>query len=72
MADPAAVHYRDRSGHRRGEKQRAVPDAWLGLAFTPRGDLVYVGGGSKASVFEFTFANGALTPARNLRRAIAG
>jgi YVTN family beta-propeller protein len=41
-----------------------VPDAWLGLAFTPRGDLVYVGGGSKASVFEFTFANGALTPAR--------
>src|SRR5450432_1817244 len=29
-----------------------VPDAWLGIAFTPRGDRVYVGGGSKASVFE--------------------
>jgi YVTN family beta-propeller protein len=42
----------------------AVPDAWLGIAFTPRGDRVYVGGGSKASVFEFTFADGTLTPAR--------
>ena len=41
-----------------------VADAWLGLTFTPRGDRVYVGGGSKASVFEFTFANGKLTPAR--------
>src|ERR1035438_7799838 len=41
-----------------------VPDAWLGIAFTPRGDRVYVGGGSKASVFEFTFADGKLTPAR--------
>jgi YVTN family beta-propeller protein len=41
-----------------------VADAWLGLAFTPRGDRVYVGGGSKASVFEFTFADGTLAPAR--------
>jgi YVTN family beta-propeller protein len=41
-----------------------VADAWLGLAFTPKGDRVYVGGGSKAAVFEFTFSNGALTPAR--------
>jgi YVTN family beta-propeller protein len=41
-----------------------VADAWLGLAFTPHGDRVYVGGGSKASVFEFTFAAGTLTPAR--------
>src|ERR1700755_2657280 len=31
-----------------------VADAWLGVAFTPKGDRVYVGGGSKASVFEFT------------------
>ena len=42
----------------------SVADAWLGIAFTPRGDRVYVGGGSKASVFEFTFADGALTAAR--------
>src|SRR5262249_28781337 len=41
-----------------------VPDGWLGLTFNPRGDRVYVGGGSKASVFEFTFANGTLQPGR--------
>jgi YVTN family beta-propeller protein len=40
-----------------------VPDAWLGLAITTAGDKVYVGGGSKASIYEFTFANGTLTPA---------
>src|SRR5579872_7305345 len=41
-----------------------VADAWLGLAFTPKGDRVYVGGGSRAAVFEFTFADGSLKPAR--------
>ncbi|HUI54200.1 MAG TPA: bifunctional YncE family protein/alkaline phosphatase family protein [Bryobacteraceae bacterium] len=41
-----------------------VPDAWLGLTFSPRGDRVYVGGGSKSSVFEFAFADGRLTAAR--------
>jgi YVTN family beta-propeller protein len=41
-----------------------VADAWLGIAFTPAGNRVYVGGGSKASVFEFDFADGKLTPAR--------
>src|ERR1035441_3986065 len=41
-----------------------VADGWLGLAISPKGDTVYVGGGSKASLFEFTFANGVLTPAR--------
>ena len=30
-----------------------VPDAWLGLAFAPNSSKFYVGGGSKASVFEF-------------------
>src|SRR5262249_25262062 len=34
-----------------------VADGWLGLTFTPRGDRVYVGGGSQAAVFEFTFTN---------------
>ena len=33
-----------------------VAGAWLGLAFTPNGRLVYVGGGSSASVFEFSFS----------------
>lgn len=41
-----------------------VADAWLGIAFTPKGDRVYVGGGSKASIFEFTFDDGTLTPGR--------
>ncbi len=41
-----------------------VADAWLGLAFSPRGDRVYVGGGSRASVFEFVFSEGKLQPAR--------
>ncbi len=33
-----------------------VPDGWLGLAFSPNGRVVYVGGGSRASVFEFAFS----------------
>jgi len=41
-----------------------VADAWLGLAFSPKGDRVYVGGGSRAAVFEFSFADGALEPTR--------
>ncbi len=41
-----------------------VPDAWLGLTFSPKGDRVYVGGGSQAAVFEFAFSGGTLTPAR--------
>ncbi|HZY74214.1 MAG TPA: YncE family protein, partial [Edaphobacter sp.] len=41
-----------------------VPGAWLGLALSPKGDRVYVGGGAQATVFEFTFSNGKLTPAR--------
>jgi DNA-binding beta-propeller fold protein YncE len=41
-----------------------VQDGWLGLAFAPNGDKVYVGGGSRAAVYEFTFAQGALQPAR--------
>ncbi len=41
-----------------------VTDGWLGLAFSPRGDRVYVGGGSRAAVFEFTLAAGGLQPGR--------
>jgi YVTN family beta-propeller protein len=41
-----------------------VADAWLGLALNPQGDRLYVGGGSRAAVYEFAFANGKLTPAR--------
>ena len=41
-----------------------VADGWLGLTFSRKGDRVYVGGGSQAAVFEFSFSNGALAPAR--------
>ncbi|MFN7924654.1 MAG: bifunctional YncE family protein/alkaline phosphatase family protein [Bryobacteraceae bacterium] len=41
-----------------------VADAWLGLALSRDGRKLYVGGGSRASVFEFDFADGKLTPAR--------
>jgi DNA-binding beta-propeller fold protein YncE len=41
-----------------------VPDGWLGLTFSPKADRVYVGGGSRASIFEFEFKEGALAPAR--------
>src|SRR5438876_291891 len=37
-----------------------VADGWLGLTFTPKGDFVYAGGGSRACIFEFAFANGTL------------
>jgi DNA-binding beta-propeller fold protein YncE len=41
-----------------------VADGWLGLTFSPDGKFVYVGGGSRASVFEFTFNDGKLEPSR--------
>jgi YVTN family beta-propeller protein len=41
-----------------------APDAWLGLAISKTGDKVYVGGGARAAVFEFSFAGGALKPGR--------
>jgi YVTN family beta-propeller protein len=41
-----------------------IADGWLGLAFSSKGDRVYVGGGSRAAVFEFSFANGILQPVR--------
>ena len=49
-----------------GRETNRVPvaDGWLGLTFSPKGDRVYVGGGSRAAVFEFSFADGALEPTR--------
>src|SRR6266404_5293187 len=41
-----------------------VADGWLGLAFAPKSDLLYVGGGSRAAIFEFRFADGKLTATR--------
>ena len=41
-----------------------VADGWLGLAFSSDGTKVYVGGASRATVFEFTFSSGKLNPSR--------
>jgi YVTN family beta-propeller protein len=42
-----------------------VPDGWLGLAFSPDGHTLWVGGGSRAAIFEFIFgADGSLKPGR--------
>ena len=41
-----------------------VPDGWLGLAISKAGDKVYVGGGAKAAIYEFSLASGVLKPSR--------
>ncbi|MGB7758178.1 MAG: bifunctional YncE family protein/alkaline phosphatase family protein [Bryobacteraceae bacterium] len=46
-----------------------VPDAWLGLAFAPHSNRVYVGGGARAAVFEFTLADGKLAAGRTFELA---
>jgi len=52
-----------KDGHEIG--RTPVPDAWLGLALAPNGRTLWVGGGSQASVFEFSLGqDGRLTPAR--------
>lgn len=44
-----------------------VPDAWLGLALAPDGQTLFVGGGTKASIFEFKLSpDGHLRPGRTL------
>ncbi len=47
-----------------------VADGWLGLTFSPDGKFVYVGGGSRYRVFEFSFSSdGELKPAREIEIA---
>jgi DNA-binding beta-propeller fold protein YncE len=41
-----------------------VPDAWLGLAFASGGERLYVGGGARATVYEYTLSGGALKAGR--------
>ena len=43
----------------------ALPDAWLGLTFAPASSKFYVGGGSKACVYEFELlSDGRIEPRR--------
>jgi YVTN family beta-propeller protein len=44
-----------------------VADAWLGLTFAPGGKMLYVSGGARGSVYEFTFSpEGELKLAREI------
>ena len=60
---PPSVSVIDLAGERETARVR-VEDGWLGLAASPSGEKVYVGGGSTASVFEFDFRDGKLVPGR--------
>jgi DNA-binding beta-propeller fold protein YncE len=53
-------------GTQREAHRTPVPDAWLGLTFSPGGNSVFVGGGSKACVYQLNFnpQTGELVPAR--------
>jgi len=44
-----------------------LPDAWLGLTIAPNGKTVYAGGGSRGVVHEFTYAQGELKLAREMK-----
>ncbi len=49
-----------------------VPDAWLGLALSPDGKALWVGGGFKASIYEFSLSpEGMLAPTRTFELAPA-
>ena len=52
-----------KDGHEVG--RTPVEDGWLGLALSPNGKLLWVGGGPKAAIYEFSFdENGRLQPTR--------
>lgn len=52
-----------KDGHEIG--RTPVTDAWLGMSLSSNGKTLWVGGGSQASVYEFSFdESGKLTPAR--------
>jgi len=61
---PPAVSLHDAASL--AELDRAtLPDAWLGLAFAPQGNVFYVSGGSTATVFEMAIVNGKLERRRD-------
>jgi DNA-binding beta-propeller fold protein YncE len=57
-----------KDGHEVGNTN--VPDAWLGLALSPNGRTLWVGGGSRASIYEFSLdENGRLKPTNTFELA---
>jgi DNA-binding beta-propeller fold protein YncE len=63
--NPPSISVIDVAGRREVSKT-PLPDAWLGLVFSSDNKKVYVGGGSKARVYQLNFdpANGTLTTGR--------
>src|SRR5436305_12039805 len=43
------------AAQKRELSRTSLPDCWLGLALAPKGDFVYVGGGSRATIYELSF-----------------
>ena len=48
-----------------------VPDAWLGMALTPNGRLLYVSGGSRGEIYEFAVDDGGQLEQRRTFPAVA-
>ncbi len=65
--NPPSISVLDVATHREVGRT-PLPDAWLGLTFAPKTDTLYVGGGSKGSVYELAFNSqtGALKQSREL------
>lgn len=63
--NPPTVSVIDIAAHREVGRTR-LPDAWLGLALNASNDTVYVGGGSKGTVYQLSFntSSGALAQTR--------
>jgi DNA-binding beta-propeller fold protein YncE len=62
--NPPSISVLDtKDGHEVG--RTPVADAWLGLALSPNGRTLWVSGGSRASIFEFSFGeDGKLQPTK--------
>jgi len=62
--NPPSISVLDtKDGHEVG--RTPVADAWLGLALSPNGRTLWVSGGSRASIFEFSFSeDGQLQPTK--------
>ena len=69
---PSAVAIETESG--RIASRLELPDAWLGLTFDGDGDRLFVGGGSRSSVWELSFQDGVLSRERefSIRPRCAG
>jgi YVTN family beta-propeller protein len=62
--NPPSLSVLDTAGQRELSRT-TIPDGWLGLTFSPDGRTLWVGGGARAAIFEFSFdAEGALKPGR--------